>query len=58
MDAEERGRFLEQPPEGGPDIDKAHEVIIASSTLPGRTFWGGVLRPVSMLNLTTDCTAC
>ncbi len=27
MDPDERGHFLEQPPEGGPDIDKAHEVV-------------------------------
>ena len=26
MNPDERGRFLEEPPEGGPDIDKAHEV--------------------------------
>lgn len=26
MDPDERGRFLEEPPEGAPDIDKAHEV--------------------------------
>lgn len=25
MDPDERGRFLEEPPEGAPDIDKAHE---------------------------------
>lgn len=28
MDPEQRGRFLEEPPEGAPDIDKAHEVIL------------------------------
>ena len=35
MDPEQRGRFLEEPPEGAPDIDKAHEVIllIAASML-------------------------
>ena len=26
MNPDERGHFLEQPPEGAPDIDKAHEV--------------------------------
>lgn len=26
MNPDERGRFLEEPPEGAPDIDKAHEV--------------------------------
>lgn len=27
MTSEERGNYLENPPEDGPDIDKAHEVI-------------------------------
>ena len=27
MTSEERGDYLENPPEDGPDIDKAHEVI-------------------------------
>lgn len=30
MDPDERGRFLEEPPEGAPDIDKAHEVRFPS----------------------------
>lgn len=28
MDPEQRGLFLEEPPEGAPDIDKAHEVVL------------------------------
>ena len=28
MNPDERGRFLEEPPEGAPDIDKAHEVTL------------------------------
>ena len=28
MNPDERGHFLEEPPEGGPDIDKAHEVTL------------------------------
>ncbi len=28
MDPEQRGQFLEEPPEGAPDIDKAHEVVL------------------------------
>ena len=27
MGPDERGHFLEEPPEGAPDIDKAHEVV-------------------------------
>ena len=29
MTSEERGSYLENPPEDGPDIDKAHEVIFS-----------------------------
>jgi len=28
MDPEQRGQFLEEPPEGAPDIDEAHEVVL------------------------------
>ena len=31
MDPEQRGRFLEEPPQGAPDIDKAHEVILLTA---------------------------
>lgn len=31
MDPEQRGRFLEEPPEGAPDIDKAHEVVLLTA---------------------------
>ena len=32
MDADQRGKFLEEPPQGAPDIDAAHEVSLYAWT--------------------------
>ncbi len=43
MTPEERGRFLEDPPQDAPDIDSAHEV-----TCPGSTFLAGCGNSLSL----------
>lgn len=34
MDASTRGRFLEDPPEGAPDIEEGHHVSQVKCTVP------------------------